>query len=143
MEENLRQLGRDRLDLVYLRVQRGLKSVSDHVGALLELREAGLVRELGISGVTRAQLREAMDTAPIVSVQNRFGIETSDDSRDVLVECARAEIAFVPFFSIAGTGRHGGPTVRSTLTCWRRHASTTRRPPRSGSRGLSTRDLMC
>jgi pyridoxine 4-dehydrogenase len=108
VEENLRQLGRDRLDLVYLRVQHGLKSVSDHVGALLELREAGLVREIGISGVTRAQMREAMDTAPIVSVQNRFGIETSDDSRDVLVECARTEIAFVPFFSIAGTGRHAG-----------------------------------
>jgi hypothetical protein len=48
-----------------------------------------------------------LDTAPIVSVQNRFGIQTSDDSRDVLVECAQAEIAFVSFFSIAGRAAMG------------------------------------
>jgi pyridoxine 4-dehydrogenase len=50
VEEDLRQLGRDHLDLVYLR-QHGLESIAEHFGALAELRDAGLIRHLGISNV--------------------------------------------------------------------------------------------
>src|SRR3984957_8245641 len=59
VEENLRQLGRDHLDLVNLRWQLGDQSLAEHFGALAGLREAGLVRHLGISGVTAAHLAEA------------------------------------------------------------------------------------
>src|ERR1700758_631339 len=52
VEENLRQLGRDHLDVVNMRVQAGMTSIAEHVGALAELRQAGLIRHLGVSGVT-------------------------------------------------------------------------------------------
>src|SRR5271169_6286384 len=51
VEENLRQLGRDHLDVVNLRVMPSMTSLADHFGALAELRDAGLVRHLGLSGV--------------------------------------------------------------------------------------------
>lgn len=106
VEENLRQLGRDHLDLVYLRVtDEG--SVAEHFGALAELREAGLVRQLGISGVRLAQLTEALAVAPVVAVQNRYGIGARA-SEDVLLACAARSIAFVPFFSVAGAGKEAG-----------------------------------
>ncbi len=51
VEENLRQLGRDYLDVVNYRRQPSVSSVAEHVGALADLRDAGLIRHLGISGV--------------------------------------------------------------------------------------------
>ena len=50
VEENLRQLGRDHLDVVNLRRMPAMTSIGDHVGALAELRDAGLIRHLGVSG---------------------------------------------------------------------------------------------
>lgn len=57
VEQNLRELGRDHLDLVYLR-RMSQTSISDHFGALAELRTAGLIRELGVSSVTSEHLTE-------------------------------------------------------------------------------------
>ncbi|MFF5422419.1 aldo/keto reductase, partial [Streptomyces misionensis] len=76
VEENLRQLGRDHLDVVNLRVppSRRNGSIGEHFGALAELREAGLIRHLGVSNVTSAQLTEALAIAPVVCVQNPYGI---------------------------------------------------------------------
>ncbi|GAA3166785.1 oxidoreductase [Nonomuraea salmonea] len=104
VEENLRQLGRDHLDLVNLRWGAGLErvpgSLAEHFGSLAALREAGLIRDLGVSNVTEEQLVEAMEIAPVVSVQNRYGLTERED--DALVEtCGRHGIAFVPFFSVA------------------------------------------
>jgi len=59
VEENLRQLGRDYLEVVNLRRAADQESISEHFGALAELRQAGLVRHLGLSGVNPAQLAEA------------------------------------------------------------------------------------
>jgi Predicted oxidoreductases (related to aryl-alcohol dehydrogenases) len=106
VEENIRQLGLDHLDVVNLRWGHGLTkepgSVAEHFGALAELREAGLIRHLGISNVTPEQLAEAMRIAPVVCVQNRYGLTERDD--DALVDmCAEHGIAFVPFFAIAAT----------------------------------------
>jgi len=105
VEENLRQLGRDHLDLVYLRNMRW-ESIAEHFGALAELREAGLIRHLGVSGVTPAQLAEARAIAPVAAVQNRFGLGHSDDA-ELLRVCGEAGIAFVPFFAIAGPRASG------------------------------------
>ena len=74
VEENLRQLGRDHLDVVNWRNQQGTASLAEHFGALAGLRDAGLVRHLGVSGVTPGQLAEALAIAPVVCVQNRYGI---------------------------------------------------------------------
>ncbi len=107
VEENLRQLGRDHLDVVNLRVVRRDAALADHVGALVELREAGLVRHVGVSNVSLAQLAEARSVTDIVCVQNRFGL-TDREHEDVLVACGRHGIAFTPYFAIAGAGRESG-----------------------------------
>jgi aryl-alcohol dehydrogenase-like predicted oxidoreductase len=100
VEQNVRELGRDHLDLVYLRNMRW-ESIADHFGVLAGLREEGLIRHLGVSGVSTAQLAEARAIAPVVSVQNKFGLGDSG-SMDLLRACGELGIAFVPFFAMAG-----------------------------------------
>jgi pyridoxine 4-dehydrogenase len=105
VEQNLRELRVDILDLVYLRVGRlaaaGSDPIADRFTALAELREEGLIRQLGVSNVTREQLAEARSIAPVAAVQNRFGV--LDQQNAALVdECADAGIAFMPFFALGG-----------------------------------------
>jgi pyridoxine 4-dehydrogenase len=110
VEENLRQLGRDHLDVVNLRVMPSMTSLADHVGALTELRQAGLIRHLGVSGVTPERLAEARAVAPIVCVQNRYGVGASAQEHRFADACGEQGIAFVPFFTIAGKGGGAGMT---------------------------------
>ncbi|MET9645202.1 aldo/keto reductase [Streptomyces syringium] len=116
VEENLRQLGRDHLDVVNLRVppSRRTGSIGEHLGALAELRDAGLIRHLGISNVTSEQLAEALAVAPVVCVQNPYGIGASNEDRALLRLCGELGLAFVPFFAIAGSGRETGPAARDS-----------------------------
>lgn len=106
VEENLRQLGRDHLDVVNLRIM-GQDDISEHFGALAELRDAGLVRHLGISAAGLEHLAQARAIAPVVCVQNRYGIGVTQGAQ-MLRACAERRIAFVPFFAIAGQGREAG-----------------------------------
>jgi pyridoxine 4-dehydrogenase len=106
VEENLRQLGRDHLDVVNLR-RMGQDSIAEHFGALAELRAAGLIRHLGVSDVTVRQLDEARAIAPVVCVQNRFSLDDPGHA-DVLAACGDRGLAFVPFFAIAGDRRSSG-----------------------------------
>jgi aryl-alcohol dehydrogenase-like predicted oxidoreductase len=110
VEENLRQLGRDHLDVVNWRRQQGMESLAEHFGALAELRDAGLIRHLGVSGVTQEQLAEAQAIAPVVCVQNRYGIGASPQDHAFVDACGEQGIAFVPFFTIAGQGGGAGAT---------------------------------
>ncbi|MGJ6963709.1 aldo/keto reductase [Streptosporangium sp. G11] len=107
VEENLRQLGRDHLDVVNLRVH-GPDSIAERFGALAELRDAGLIRHLGISNVRPKHLAEALAIAPVVCVQNRYGLGASPERHEFLRACGERGIAFVPFFAIAGDGREAG-----------------------------------
>jgi aryl-alcohol dehydrogenase-like predicted oxidoreductase len=106
VERNLHGLGMDRLDLVYLRVGGdGLLApdgvpLQESLGALAELRGLGLVRHLGLSGVTPAQLAEARRIAPVVAVQNRYHL-MDRGSGDVLAACERHGIAFAAYFPLA------------------------------------------
>ncbi|MFI9048448.1 aldo/keto reductase [Streptomyces sp. NPDC053427] len=106
VEENLRQLGRDHLDVVNLRIM-GQDSISEHFGALAELRNTGLIRHLGISNARPEHLVEAQAIAPVVCVQNRYGIDARSGEQ-MLRTCGESGIAFVPYFSIAGAGREAG-----------------------------------
>ena len=109
VEENLRQLGRDHLDLVNLRTLSVSKPVGEHFAALAALRDAGLIRHLGLSNVTVEQIDEALAIAPVGAVQNRYSVDSRrPEADDVLRACAERGIAFVPFFAIAGEGREGG-----------------------------------
>ncbi|MFF2118963.1 oxidoreductase [Kitasatospora sp. NPDC058184] len=107
VEQNLRQLGRDHLDLVNLRIL-GTDSVAERFGALAELREAGLIRQLGLSNVHPHQLAEAQAIAPVVCVQNPYGIGATPEQDELLRICGEQGIAFVPFYAIAGAGRQDG-----------------------------------
>lgn len=111
VEENLRQLGRDHLDVVNLR-RMGQDSIAEHFGALAELREEGLIRHLGLSDVESRHLAEAQQIAPVVCVQNRYGLGSDTPETDEMVRiCGEQGIAFVPFFAIAGEGGARGATA--------------------------------
>ncbi|MFD6972375.1 oxidoreductase [Streptomyces sp. NPDC059949] len=107
VEENLRQLGRDHLDVVNLRVV-GTDSLAERFGELARLRDAGLIRHLGISNVTPDHLAEARAIAPVVCVQNMYGIGVRPEQDALLRTCGEQGIAFVPFYSIAAAGGQAG-----------------------------------
>ena len=109
VEENLRQLGRDRLDLVNLRLS-GLDSIAGHFGALAELRDAGLIRHLGVSNARPEHLAQARQIAPVVCVQNSYGLGHRPGQDRLVRACGEQGVAFVPFFAIAGAGREAGPS---------------------------------
>jgi aryl-alcohol dehydrogenase-like predicted oxidoreductase len=113
VEENLRQLGRDHLDVVNLRIV-GTDSIAERFGALADLREAGLIRHLGLSNVRPHHLAEAQAIAPVVCVQNMYGIGASAEQEAFVRTCGSQGVAFVPFYSIAGTGRTAGASTGTT-----------------------------
>jgi len=108
VEENLRRLGVDCLDLVNLRVFRGTDAIGERFAALAAMRDEGLIRHLGLSAVRLEQLEEASAIAPVTCVQNSFSLDQRR-SAELLRVCGERGIAFVPFFAIAGAGREGGP----------------------------------
>ncbi|MFJ6565862.1 aldo/keto reductase [Streptomyces sp. NPDC091292] len=109
VEENLRQLGRDHLDVVNLRAKRPGTPIAELFGALAELRDAGLVRHLGVSNVDQEQLAAARAIAPVVCVQNPYSVDAGRAAGDDLLRfCGEQGIAFVPFYALAGEGRDIG-----------------------------------
>ncbi|HEX6871832.1 MAG TPA: aldo/keto reductase [Micromonosporaceae bacterium] len=129
VEENVRRLGRDHLDLVYLRIVKrpGRDSIAERFGALAELRAAGLIRHLGLSNVRLDHLDEARAIAPVVCVQNGYSIDTHRGDDALVRVCADRGIAFVPFFAIAGPRRESGPAVEhddAVLAVARAHGVT-------------------
>jgi len=105
VHENLEHLGLDALDVVNLRVDSHDHENHDPIGeqfsVLAELVQAGLIRHLGVSGATSAQLTEAQAIAPVVTVQNLYNVAHRHD--DELVDrCADENIAFAPYFPLGG-----------------------------------------
>jgi aryl-alcohol dehydrogenase-like predicted oxidoreductase len=107
VEENIRQLGLDHLDVVNLRIgeglARGTDSIAERFEVLAKLRQEGLIRHLGLSNVGPEHLKEALAIAPVVCVQNQYGLVTRRED-DAFVElCAENNVAFVPFFAIGAS----------------------------------------
>jgi pyridoxine 4-dehydrogenase len=103
VRENLEHLGLDALDVVNLRVAEGTdeESIAEQFGTLADLRKEGLIRHLGVSAASQAQLAEAQAIAPVVTVQNLYNVAVRDD--DALVDrCAEENIAYAAFFPLGG-----------------------------------------
>jgi aryl-alcohol dehydrogenase-like predicted oxidoreductase len=105
VEDNLRNLGLDQLDVVNLRVGGVMApsegSIEEPLIALAELQRKGLITHLGLSNVTAKQLAEGRKIAPIVCVQNFYNVAHRTD--DALIDdLARQGVAYVPFFPLGG-----------------------------------------
>ncbi|HEY4112752.1 MAG TPA: aldo/keto reductase family oxidoreductase [Rhizomicrobium sp.] len=106
VHDNLRHLGLEALDIVNLRIPGALHepaegSIEATFATMAELQRKGLIRHIGLSNVTSAQVAEAGRIAPVVCVQNNFNVAHRDD--DALIdELATAGIAYVPFFPLGG-----------------------------------------
>jgi aryl-alcohol dehydrogenase-like predicted oxidoreductase len=106
VHDNLRNLGLDVLDVVNLRSMFDVHgpaegSIEAPVTVLAELQQKGLIRHIGLSNVTSAQIAEARRIAPIVCVQNHYNLSHRADEA-LIDDLARDGIAYVPFFPLGG-----------------------------------------
>jgi aryl-alcohol dehydrogenase-like predicted oxidoreductase len=106
VHDNLRNLGLDVLDIVNYRVMGAIHGpkegpIGEQVTALADLRRQGLIRHIGLSNVTAAQIAEAQAITDVVCVQNNYNLAHRHD--DALIDnLARQGIAYVPFFPLGG-----------------------------------------
>jgi aryl-alcohol dehydrogenase-like predicted oxidoreductase len=106
VHDNLRNLGLESLEVVNLRIMgRGdgpsEGSIEEPLTALAELQQQGLIRHLGLSNVTPAQLEQGRSLAEIVCVQNHYNLAHRDDDA-VIDALADDGVAYVPFFPLGG-----------------------------------------
>jgi aryl-alcohol dehydrogenase-like predicted oxidoreductase len=111
VEDNLRSLRVERMDLVNLRLmgegEAGIVPLAEQIGALEDLREEGKLDLIGISSAGRERIEKALELVELGEIQNAYSIIDRKD--DPVVELARErEIAFVPFFPL-GSAFTGGP----------------------------------
>ena len=113
VEASLRRLGTDYIDLYQLHRPDPSVPIAETLGALDALVRAGKVREIGCSNFSLEQLREASATPPgaarFVSVQNEYSMIAREAEKEVLPECARTGMAFLPYYPLASgllTGKY-------------------------------------
>jgi pyridoxine 4-dehydrogenase len=106
VEDNLRNLGLDAMEVVNLRIMGDGQGPSEGsiealLAVLAELQRKGLVRHIGLSNVSAAQIEEGRRICEIVCVQNMYNVAHRDD--DVLIDdLARTGVAYTPFFPLGG-----------------------------------------
>lgn len=105
VEDNIRHLGLDALDVVNLRIMfahgPAEGSIAAPLSALARLQQRGLVRHIGLSNVTPAQVREGQGVCKIVCVQNLYNLANRGD--DPLIDALALDgVAYVPFFPLGG-----------------------------------------
>jgi pyridoxine 4-dehydrogenase len=110
VEDNLRSLRVERMDLVNLRLIGAHASgdlLAEQLGALEDLRREGKLDLIGISEAGPDTVRRALELVDIAEVQNAFSV-VNRSGEDVLELCIEREIAFVPYFPL-GSAFSGGP----------------------------------
>jgi aryl-alcohol dehydrogenase-like predicted oxidoreductase len=155
--DNLRNLGLDVLQVVNLRIMFSAHgpaegSIEAPLTALAELQRKGLVRHIGLSNVTPAQVAEARRICEIVCVQNHYNLAHRTD--DALIEeLARGGLAYVPFFPLGGftplqsatlsgaAGRLGATPMQVALAWLLRRAPNILLIPGTSSAGHLREDL--
>ena len=123
-DDSLKRMKTDYIDLYQLHLPDPETPIADTLGALNDLVQAGKVREIGCSNFSVAQLQEAEAAvqaggARFVSVQNAYSLFDREPEADVLPECARLNIGFLPYFPLAnglltGKYRKGQPVPEGT-----------------------------
>ena len=118
VEDSLRRLQTDRIDLLQLHMPDDTTPIADTLGALQRLIEAGKVREIGCSNLTAAQLHEAAAASNggsgFMSLQNQYSLLCRDPEADVLPACEELGMGFLPFYPLANgllTGKVRGGIV--------------------------------
>jgi pyridoxine 4-dehydrogenase len=112
VHEALEDLGTQVSELTYLRLPGdtpGAESavpLEDSLGVLVELRDQGLIRRIGLSGASPQMLARAQQMTPIAAVQNRFNL-LDRSGVQVLADCEAQDIMFIPYFPLA-SGRLAG-----------------------------------
>jgi aryl-alcohol dehydrogenase-like predicted oxidoreductase len=106
VEGSLKRLRLDRIDVYQLHTPDPVVPFDASMEALGALRAEGKIHMIGLSNVTREHIERARKIAPIVSVQNRYGL--ADREWDYVVDyCERSGIAFIPWFPL-GAGKVAG-----------------------------------
>jgi pyridoxine 4-dehydrogenase len=117
IEESLRRLQTDRIDLYYLHKPDPETPLQESLGVIGEYRERGAIQQMGVSNVSVEEIERAREVAPIAAVQNHYNVSERRHD-DVVDYCADNDIVFVPYFPLRADG---GPAVAEIA---KRHAST-------------------
>ena len=109
-EGSLRRLRVDEIDVYQFHRPDPKVPFEESIGALVQLKNEGKIRHIGLSNVDTEHLARAQRLTPIVSVQNRYSL-SDRTSESVLTECSGQEIAFIPWnpLEIGELTRAGGP----------------------------------
>ena len=103
VEKSLKRLKLERIDLYQLhRIDRSVP-VEESLGALKKMQEAGKIRHVGLSEVSRKEIERAKKVVPIVSIQNEYNI-VDRKSEDALAYCEKENMGFIPWAPIGGSG---------------------------------------
>jgi aryl-alcohol dehydrogenase-like predicted oxidoreductase len=97
-----RRLGVDTIDLYQLHRIDPAVPAAEQFGALKQLQDEGVVRHVGLSQVSVADIEVARKILPIVSVQNLYSV-VDRTSEDLIEYCEQQSIAFIPWFPLGGT----------------------------------------
>jgi aryl-alcohol dehydrogenase-like predicted oxidoreductase len=109
VEDNLRTLRVERMDLVNLRIMDDVSGLAEQLGALEDLRREGKLDLIGVSNVTLEALRQAVELVDVAEVQNAYSVMNRAD--EPVLDAARERgIAYVPFFPL-GSAFAGGPAT--------------------------------
>ena len=129
IEESLRRLRTDSIALWYLHRPDQQAALEESLAVAAEYRDAGKIRDVGVSAVSVEQLERAQQVVPITAVQNHYNlaVRTSDDVVDF---CAERGIVFVPYFplreghpALAGIAQRHGTTPAQVTLAWLLHRS--------------------
>lgn len=104
LDASLKRLGMDHVDLYQFHFPDPDVPIAETLGALTDEVRAGRIREIGVSNLDAAQLREALDAAdadaPVVSLQNEYSLFRREAEADVLPACRDANVGFLPYFPL-------------------------------------------
>ena len=117
VEGSLKRLRVERIDLYQLHIPDPVVAFEDSVGTLLQLKNEGKIRFIGLSNVTQEHIERARRVVSIISVQNRYSF--ADREWDYVVDyCERNDITFIPWFPL-GAGRVAGQALDEVASAHR------------------------